>query len=91
MDSEGFVELKNVLDGTARKLEAEKASAKKYLENLARKLELENAYAVAAAKDAGLSDYAIGLVSGRTSHESRTRYIQKAFDLIAEHEAGVDE
>lgn len=83
LDSEAFGRLKGELDAAAQNLEAEKASAKIHLENLARKMDAKKARAIVAAKDAGLSDYAIGLASGHTSHNSRRALIQWAFDLEA--------
>ena len=84
LDRDEFTYLKAELDAAAQKLEAEKASVKIHLENLARELDVRKARAIVEAKDAGLSDYAIGLASGHTSHKSRRALIQWAFDVEAE-------
>lgn len=86
LDRAEFTTLKSELDYAAQKLEAEKASAKIHLENLARELDAKKARAIVAAKDAGLSDYAIGLATGHTSHKSRRALIQWAFEMEAEGE-----
>ena len=84
-DNDDFIDLKNVLENSARKIQSEKLRAKIHLENLAAELDLQNAMAIVTAKQWGLSDHAIGVASGRTSHKARKALIEWAYKTVEEH------
>ena len=86
IESEPYRDLREVLSAADEKLSRNVEKAKTYLQNLTSEVDLEKARAVVAAKNAGLSDYAIGVASGKTSHKSRIAFIEWAFALVEKHE-----
>ena len=87
IDSDVYRDLKTVLDNANAELESKKRQAKSFLEKLEYEIALQKARAIVSAKEAGLSDYAIGIATGRTSHKSRIALIEQARAFVEMHES----
>ena len=76
--------LRDEWDAADRKMRVENERAKTYLDEVALKCEFRKAKAIVDAKNVGVSLYAIGIVTGKTSHKYRAEIVEWAFQFVAQ-------